>query len=88
MHLSVGGIAVIDLLLGWTVIGWPGRAADRGGAMTDEKLEFSAQDLGRLARALHVDANDVLAWVMNIQDDPIETRRVWTAIREGYEENE
>ena len=54
--------------------------------MTDEKLEFSAQDLGRLAYALHIDANDVLAWIMDIQDDPIETRRVWAAIREGYGE--
>lgn len=52
----------------------------------DEKLEFSAQDLGRLAYALHIDVSDVLTWIMNIQDDPIETRRVWAGIREGYEE--
>ena len=51
----------------------------------DEKLEFSAQDLGRLA--YHLDALvDMVAWVISYTDDPNEIRRVIKAIKEGYEE--
>ena len=53
--------------------------------MTDEKLEFSAQDLGRLARHIG-DLSGVLEWLDIHGTDPDDMRRVRRAAFEGYNE--
>ena len=53
--------------------------------MTDERLEFSAQDLGRLAKYLG-DSDSIASWLDLYAINAEEARRVREAFYEGVNE--